>query len=110
MKNQNKTTRFVLRLHGVQLKRVGCEPSALQCRNLWRRGRPDCLSSKKMSKSRRFQPYPSTTIDKTINTVDRCVGRNVERELCERQEKVTLLLFLPSFLLVIIGNNKSIVL
>ncbi len=23
-------------------------------------GRPDCLSSKKMSKSRHFQPYPST--------------------------------------------------
>jgi hypothetical protein len=39
------------------------------------------------------------------------VCRNVEREFCERQEKVTLLLPLPSFLLVIIiGYNKSIVL
>ena len=35
---------------------------------------------------------------------------NVERGLCERQEKVTLLLSPPSFLLVIIGYNKSIVL
>jgi hypothetical protein len=38
------------------------------------------------------------------------VCRNVERELCERQEKATLLLSLPSFLSVIIGYNKSIVL
>ncbi len=38
-----------------------------------------------MSKSRRFQPYPSTTIDKTINTVDRCVG--MKKEGCERRHK-----------------------
>jgi hypothetical protein len=42
---------------------------------------PECLSPLTlppspcpvvMSKSRRFQPYPSTTTDKTRNTVDRC--------------------------------------
>ncbi len=52
---------------------------------------------------------PSTTTDKTRNTVNRCVG--MEKEGCEgdKQEKVTLLLSLPSFLLVIIDYNKSIV-
>ena len=55
---------------------------------------------KLMSKSRRFQPYPSTTTDKTRNTVNRCVG--MEKEGCEgdKQEKVTLLLSLASILLV----------
>ncbi len=61
-----------------------------------------------LSKSRRFQPYPSTNKDKTRNTVDKCV-RN-EKESCDEiQEKITLLLSLPSFLLIIIGYNKSIV-
>jgi hypothetical protein len=64
---------------------------------------------KRLSKSRRFQPHPSTITDKTRNTVDRCVGKEIEG-FEERQEKVTLLLSLPSFLLVIIGYNKSIVL
>jgi hypothetical protein len=58
-----------------------------------RGGRPDsdCLSSKKMSKSRRFQPYPSTNKDKTRNPVD-CgqVCRKQRRKRvvsCERQRE-----------------------
>ncbi len=66
-----------------------------------------------MSKSRHFQPtpVPSTTIDKTINTVDRC--EEVKKKDCEeREDEDTLISPLPSFLflLVIIGYNKSIVL
>ena len=77
--------------------------------NLWRGGRPDCLSSKKMSKSRHFQPTPVQTIDKTVNAVNRC--EEVRKKDCVEREHETLLVSpLPSFLLVIIGYNKSIVL
>jgi hypothetical protein len=51
---------------------------------------------------------PVQTIDKDKHCGQVC--RNEERELCERQTKDTLHLSLPSFLLVIIGYNKPIVL
>ncbi len=61
-----------------------------------------------LSKSRHFQPTPVQTIDKTINTVN---GREeVRKKDCEEREHETLLVSpLPSFLLVIVGYNKSIV-
>ncbi len=62
-----------------------------------------------MSKSRHFQPTPVQTIDKIIDTVNRC--EEVRKKDCEEREHETLLVSpLPSFLLVIIGYNKSIVL
>ena len=52
---------------------------------------------------------PVQTIDKTINAVNRC--EEVRKKDCEEREHETLLVSpLPSFLLVIIGYNKSIVL
>ena len=62
-----------------------------------------------LSKSRHFQPTPVQTIDKTVNAVNRC--EEVRKKECEEGEHETLLVSpLPSFLLVIIGYNKSIVL
>ncbi len=62
-----------------------------------------------LSKSRHFQPTPVQTIDKTIYTVNRC--EEVRKKDCEEREHETLLVSpLPSFLLVIIGYNKSRVL
>ena len=62
-----------------------------------------------MSKSRHFQPTPVQTIDKTVNAVNRC--EEVRKKDCVEREHETLLVSpLPSFLLVIIGYNKSIVL
>jgi hypothetical protein len=53
-------------------------------------------------------PVQTIGKDNTLWTI-RCVRK--EKESCdERQMKVTLLLSLPSFLLVIVGYNKSIVL
>ncbi len=61
-----------------------------------------------MSKSRHFQLTPVQTIDKTINTVNRY--EEVRKKVCEEKEHETLLVSpLLSFLLVIIGYNKSIV-
>ncbi len=61
-----------------------------------------------LSKSRHFQPTPVQTIDKTMNTVNRC--EEVRKKGCGKREHETLLVsLLPSFLLVIIGYNKSIV-
>ena len=62
-----------------------------------------------MSKSRHFQPTPVQTIDKTVNAVSRC--EEVRKKYSEEREHETQLVsLLPSFLLVIIGYNKSIVL
>ncbi len=53
-------------------------------------------------------PSTKQTTDKTIQTVNRC--EEVRKKDCEEREHETLLVSpLPSFLLVIIGYNKSIV-
>jgi hypothetical protein len=63
-----------------------------------------------MSKSRHFQPTPVQTIDKTINAVNSHRFEEVRKKDCEEREHETQLVSpLPSFLLVIIGYNKSIV-
>jgi hypothetical protein len=61
-----------------------------------------------MSKSRHFQPTPVQTIDKTVNAVNGC--EEVRKKDCEEREHETQLVSpLSSFLLLIIGYNKSIV-
>ncbi len=61
-----------------------------------------CL--KKVSKSRRFQPYPTTQTD--TNRLDwKVMGK--KKDVCERDERNTLLSFLASFLLVIIGYTNA---
>ena len=59
-----------------------------------------------MSKSRRFQPYPSTQDARQTQVEYTIGGRKEERGVCERDKRNTLLLFLASFLLVIIGYSK----
>jgi hypothetical protein len=99
----------VLSVHGVQLKCRGWWTFSTAVWNLWRGGRPDCLSSKKMSKSRHFQPTPVQTRQDTKHC--RLWWEWRKRWSCEEREHETQFVsLLPSFLLVIIGYIKSIVL
>ena len=94
------------------------------CADLWKdmtkdfagknkKGQPFNYAQVYLSKSRQDKLGASNrTPIQTRQDNKRCgqVLGNGERGLCERQEKVVLLLSLPSFLLVIIGYNKPIVL
>ena len=62
-----------------------------------------------MSKSRHFQPTPVQTLDKTMNTVNGD-GNEERGRVVKREHETHFVSLLPSFLLVIIGYNKSIVL